>query len=397
MRRFELTEDGHAKFWEITHDGSSFTVRFGRIGTVGQTQSKSFDDEPKAKTEHDKLVREKVKKGYREIAATPEKADDATPAEAPTVVSPAPVKATKKAVASPPPPPTDDGFLPAPNGYFVGIRDGKLVARNPKGQLLGSVPKDIKESEVGEQLLALVDWLAAHERAAVEWADTWMLRSLPIPAAVVSAVWPDDAYRRALENLVVFPVGKDGAVDPERGGLLRGADPKRGVGVVDREGETTWLAVDEVAIPHPIVIASLDDWRALATELGATQGAQQLFREVFTVPPDLPTGARAIERFAGAAFKQLNHAFGAAKTLGYRVSGGSAVARVLENGVVLEARYWLGDDDPASEASTGSLAWVDDKQAEVPIARVTPIAFSEGMRMASAIHARRVIEKEGDA
>jgi hypothetical protein len=123
---------------------------------------------------------------------------------------------------------------------------------------------------------------------------------------------------------------------------------------------------------------------------------QQLFREVFTKPADLAPGARAIERFSGGTFKQLNHAIGAAKTLGYRVSGGSAVARVLENGRTYEARYWIGDDDPASEAFTGSLGWVDDKQVEIAVDDVPPIALSEGMRMASAIYAKRVIEAKAE-
>jgi len=66
MRRFELVEGSSSKFWEITLDGSSFTVTWGRIGTAGQTQQKSFDSDDKAKKEHDKLVAEKTKKGYSE-------------------------------------------------------------------------------------------------------------------------------------------------------------------------------------------------------------------------------------------------------------------------------------------------------------------------------------------
>jgi predicted DNA-binding WGR domain protein len=46
--------------------GKSFTVNFGKIGTSGQTQKKDFPDEAKAKKEYDKLIGEKVKKGYKE-------------------------------------------------------------------------------------------------------------------------------------------------------------------------------------------------------------------------------------------------------------------------------------------------------------------------------------------
>ena len=40
---------------QLTHT-ASFDVAWGRIGTAGQTQTKSFDNETKAKAEHDKLV-----------------------------------------------------------------------------------------------------------------------------------------------------------------------------------------------------------------------------------------------------------------------------------------------------------------------------------------------------
>ena len=69
MRRFEMVEGTSSKFWEIALEGASFTVRFGRIGTDGQTQNKSFQSPTLAQTEHDKLVAEKVKKGYREVSA----------------------------------------------------------------------------------------------------------------------------------------------------------------------------------------------------------------------------------------------------------------------------------------------------------------------------------------
>ena len=47
-RRFELSDGASAKFWEITVTGSAFAVRFGKIGTNGQTQVKSFATEREA-------------------------------------------------------------------------------------------------------------------------------------------------------------------------------------------------------------------------------------------------------------------------------------------------------------------------------------------------------------
>ncbi len=68
MRRFEYSAGGSDKFWEIELVGDSFTVNYGRIGTKGQTQTKSFKSSQEAQTEHDKLVQEKQKKGYVELS-----------------------------------------------------------------------------------------------------------------------------------------------------------------------------------------------------------------------------------------------------------------------------------------------------------------------------------------
>ncbi|EEF59340.1 WGR domain-containing protein [Pedosphaera parvula] len=65
-RRFEFVGGGSQKFWEITLSGNSFTVRFGKIGTDGQSQSKNFADEVRARGEMESLIAEKLKKGYVE-------------------------------------------------------------------------------------------------------------------------------------------------------------------------------------------------------------------------------------------------------------------------------------------------------------------------------------------
>jgi predicted DNA-binding WGR domain protein len=64
MPRYEFSEGSSNKFWQIDLDGTSFTTTYGRIGTDGQTTMKEYDSEAKAKKEYDKLIAEKVKKGY---------------------------------------------------------------------------------------------------------------------------------------------------------------------------------------------------------------------------------------------------------------------------------------------------------------------------------------------
>ena len=65
-RYFEFVDGTSNKFWEIWMDGTDVTTNWGKIGTDGQTKTKGFPDEAKAKKEYDKLLAEKTGKGYAE-------------------------------------------------------------------------------------------------------------------------------------------------------------------------------------------------------------------------------------------------------------------------------------------------------------------------------------------
>jgi predicted DNA-binding WGR domain protein len=106
MRRFEFVEGSSSKFWEIEEDGSSFTVRWGRIGTSGQSQTKAFADAQKALAEAGKLVKEKLSKGYTEVTtgAVVVPASDrpvATAQKAPRATAAAPPAAAPSTPAAP--------------------------------------------------------------------------------------------------------------------------------------------------------------------------------------------------------------------------------------------------------------------------------------------------------
>lgn len=291
---------------------------------------------------------------------------------------------------------SDINWVDAEDGYALALFGGKLVARNPQGKKLASVPKKLKSTELGEQLLSLKDWLNEHERECHETVENWMVRSLPAPREVLAAVWDDAAWRGALENAVVIPVAKDGTADTEAGGFLKDVDQKKGIGVVDLDGETQWLKSALVAFPHPILLTDLDDYRELSTELNLSQGISQLLRETFAKPADLdPTGG-GVQDYAEGKFEQLNHALGRCRTLGYRVRGGFAVCPVWRDGTLVEGRFWIGAEYPDSESYTGELLWVDERERPVKLGNVNEVAFSEGMRMAAAIYASRVVEKEGE-
>lgn len=98
-----MTEGNASKFWEITLDGNAFTVRYGRIGTDGQTQRKEFADGPKADAAANKLIAEKTAKGYVEVGAAAVAASPAAPpVAAPATEQPdaAPTKKAKRTAAA---------------------------------------------------------------------------------------------------------------------------------------------------------------------------------------------------------------------------------------------------------------------------------------------------------
>jgi predicted DNA-binding WGR domain protein len=66
VQRFELVAGASAKFWVIERVDVAVTVRFGRIGTAGQAQQKSFATAPEAEAHRAKLVAGKTKKGHEE-------------------------------------------------------------------------------------------------------------------------------------------------------------------------------------------------------------------------------------------------------------------------------------------------------------------------------------------
>jgi Domain of unknown function (DUF4132) len=288
----------------------------------------------------------------------------------------------------------EPGWIDAGKGWELGIRDGKLAAR--KDGEPASVPKPLKDGPIAERLLSAIDFLDDHARTCSQTIESWMLRSLPVPRGVLEQVIADDAWQIALRDAWVVPIDKAGAADRGAGGFFRGVDAKKGIGTVDRDGETTWLDAELVMIPHPVLLDEVDDLRQLAVEIGASQGTSQLFREVFPLPATPPADPMSIAAYAGGEFAQLSFALGLAKRLGYRVRGGAAVCRVLERGRFVEARYDLGDGDPMYETTTGELAWVDDKQRSIAVTDVTPVAFSEGMRMAAQIYAKRKTEEKTD-
>lgn len=400
--RLVFSEGTSNKFWEAGCAGSELTVRFGRIGTAGQVQAKSFADATKAEAAMAKLVAEKIGKGYHHDGAAPTAVPVATTVAAPVPVAASkPTNSTKSVGANPkekPPKPapvaqSTDGWIDAGDGYQLTLREGKAVCRNPKGKELASIPPKVAESPAGEQIDALVEWLADHARDCRALVESWMLRSLPVPVTLLAAVWADPAWRVACENAVICAADALGKRDETRLGLLRGADPARGLGLVTLDGETRWVKAAALVIPHPVLLPDRGEFQALAVELNLAQGIQQLLRETHVSSAE-PANAEGITRFSGGEFEMLSHATGRCRQLGYAVSGGYAVCPVIEDGIATTARYWIGGDDPTSPTSTGELGWTGPDEKVLTVGKVPPVAFSEGMRMASAVFAKRKVEDQ---
>ena len=285
----------------------------------------------------------------------------------------------------------EDAWVDAERDYKLGLRAGKLVCQNPKGKSLASVPKWLKETETAESLLALADWLAEHELECLHTVERWMLRSLSIPRAVVTEIWADSAWRDCIENMVVVPVAAGGAFDLENAGLLKDVDAKRGLGVIDLDGETQWIKTDAFGVPHPILIGDLEELRELAGDLGIRQAIDQLYRPIHQ-PTQEQLELTSINDFSGGHFEQLNFATSHCRRLGYPVRGGYATCRIWENNALIEARYFIGDEYPESPTWTGGLVFVDESQQPQKINSIGPVTFSEGVRMASEIYAKRKVD-----
>jgi DNA ligase-1 len=65
-RYFEFVDGTSSKFWEVTQSDNAMTTRWGRIGSAGQSKTKTFADGAAAAKQVAKLIAEKTKEGYAE-------------------------------------------------------------------------------------------------------------------------------------------------------------------------------------------------------------------------------------------------------------------------------------------------------------------------------------------
>ena len=63
--RLEYKDKKSQKFWEVSSSGSTINVKYGRLGTKGQNSVKKMSNPAAAKKEIEKLIKSKIKKGYK--------------------------------------------------------------------------------------------------------------------------------------------------------------------------------------------------------------------------------------------------------------------------------------------------------------------------------------------
>ncbi|MFD5801060.1 DUF4132 domain-containing protein [Streptomyces sp. NPDC127020] len=290
------------------------------------------------------------------------------------------------------------GWLAAGDEYEVALVEGRVVARSAvakspdgrEGKRERSLPEEIRDRPEVLELQRFAEWLDRHAADCAAQVDRWMVSTLPVPAGLLGRVWPDEAWRAALRDIVV--VGDH----PDETGFLRDAAESGELRLVGPDGATVRLKPRTVTMPHPVLLPRLEELRRFAAESGVVQGVEQINRRTWTRPSGSGTTAHNVTEFAGAEYRSWFHLSSRATSLGYQISGSSVVDRIRDAGRIVTASVGMSDPFTEEKAWTGGLAWsVEDGRRYLPLAEIGPVAWSEGMRMAAALHAGRTAPTDG--
>ncbi|MFJ2264691.1 DUF4132 domain-containing protein [Streptomyces sp. NPDC087844] len=287
------------------------------------------------------------------------------------------------------------GWLAVGDTYEVALEDGGVVARPvsgdpPVGRAKG-LPAELRDHPEVHELQRFGEWLDRHAAECAAQVDHWMVSSLPVPTALLAQVWRDEAWRSALRDLVVVGTG------PDEVGFLREVAGSGELGVVNLDGETVRLAPRTVTMPHPVLLPDLEELRAFAADLGVVQGVEQIHRATWIAPGDLDAAATSVTEFSGAEYRSWFHLSARVTSLGCRVEGTYATDRIRDAGRIVTAAVDIGDPYTEDKAWTGRLSWRDQDGKRLALCEVGPVAWSEGMRMAAALHAGRTVSTDGAA
>ncbi|WP_174536592.1 WGR and DUF4132 domain-containing protein [Micromonospora chalcea] len=221
MRRFEFVGGGSAKFWEVGQSDATVTVRYGSIGAQGRTQVKELGSPAEAAAHADRLIAEKLRKGYAETTVAPSAAPTA-PGHDPETADPAGTGSAGDDPAGSPSPADD---LPDEDAFEVPVAWRRMLIPRRDGTPGPALPSAAKSRAAGRKLLdSLADQVASTARLSVDPELGPALRGYldgrPGPlggAALVAAVGAALDYRmreqqgHTLADLLVADLGPVGA------------------------------------------------------------------------------------------------------------------------------------------------------------------------------------------
>ncbi len=199
MERYELVEGTSSKFWQVSIDGTTLTVTYGRIGTAGQTKEKAFDSLDAATKEKNKLVKEKTGKGYRLSDSAP----------APTQLAKSKPEAAEK--------PVKEAAALAINDSAIASEDVPAAAApevhsEPDPTPIMAEPSDELDTLLGTWLPTRTDPQGTYYPEA----DAWQMLRSTLQIALPKANEEEKAPAEWLEERL----GEDGPKVPAGGGAV---------------------------------------------------------------------------------------------------------------------------------------------------------------------------------
>ena len=186
-RYFEYKDAKSKKFWEVSVSGKKVNIRYGKLGTDGQTSVKELSTPAEAKAHAEKQAAGKVKKGYKEAKVKAVKKVAKKVAKKKTAKKKVAKKTTRKTPAKGKPGQVDQE---ARKAILEKVREeGKTEFGPASGYALRDADKIFKADR--EIVLAAIkqSW-----GAALEYAD----KSLKADREIVLAAVKQSGY--ALEN-----------------------------------------------------------------------------------------------------------------------------------------------------------------------------------------------------
>lgn len=177
MRRWEFVEGSTSKFWETGVDGAVVTVRYGRCGTAGRTQTKEYASADAAEAQVLKTIAEKERKGYREAGAagsSPASAPSATPSPTTDRPGAAPSEGSRT--------PADEDTFVMPASWQRALHPRRGGTRRAPGKARKQV-LDALERQVTEEAAWIQEFLdSPSSDCALVAAARAQLDGLPSPA-----------------------------------------------------------------------------------------------------------------------------------------------------------------------------------------------------------------------